>query len=123
MQETLTWLSQWCDKNFMSINASKTVEILIDFGWTKTEVSQFQLQDSAIEIAQSAKLLGVTISQNLKWDKHAEHIHAKASQRLHYLRTLRRSGLTQVQLRQVYTTLVRPVLEYASPVWSTGLSA
>ena len=122
MQETLNWLSQWCDKNFMSINASRIVEIRIDFGRTKTQVPQLQLHDSVIEIAQSAKLLGVIISQDLKWDKHADHIHTKVSQRLHYLRTLRRSGLTQVQLRQVYTTLIRPVLEYACPVWSTGLS-
>ena len=45
MQETLNWLSQWCDKNFMSINASKTMEIRIDFGRTKTQEPQLQLHD------------------------------------------------------------------------------
>ena len=123
MQSTIDWLVQWCDHNFMSINAAKTVEIRVDFGKEKVQVPQLHVGDNTIKVAPSAKLLGVIISHDLKWDKHADHIYMKASQRLQYLRILHRCGLTQDQLRQVYITLIRPILEYASQVWTTGLSS
>ena len=54
--------------------------------------------------------------------KYVYYIQQKASKRLYYLRELRRSGVPQSELCKVYTTLIRPVLEYACPVWSTSLS-
>ena len=106
----------------MTINATKTKEIWIDFHKTKVNIPQLHIGNNDIEIASNGKLLGVIINKDLKWEKHVEHLYAKASKRLHYLRVLRRCGLKQVQLRQVYITLIRPVLEYACPVWSTSLS-
>ena len=45
----------------------------------------------------------------------------KAGKRLYMLYQLKRAGITQKDLVSVYVSVVRPVLEYACPVWQTNL--
>ena len=68
-----------------------------------------------------AKLLGVTFSCDLTWNKHVENIVGKASKRLYMLYQLKRAGINQSDLVSVFLSIVRPVLEYACPVWHTNL--
>ena len=42
---------------------------------------------------------------------------AKGNRRLYPLRVLKQCGAPPASLAKVYTTIVRPVLEYAAPVW------
>ena len=73
---------------------------------------------SVIERVLTCKLLGVYISEDLSWNVHIEHIVKKANKRLYALRTLKKSGLTTMQLVHVYCSTVRFALEYAFPVWA-----
>ena len=49
---------------------------------------------------------------------HCDYIVKRARKRLYVLRVLIKSGLPPADLIQVYCSLVRPILEYASPVWA-----
>ena len=69
----------------------------------------------------SAKLLGMTISHDLKWNMHSSELIRKCSSRLYFLRQLKRSGVAPSKLVQFYVTCIRPVLEYASPVFHRSL--
>ena len=60
----------------------------------------------------------MTISQDLTWNKHVANIVKKAGKRLYQLK---HAGITQKDLFSVYVSVVRPVLEYACPVWHTNL--
>ena len=42
---------------------------------------------------------------------------SKASQRLYFLKQLKRAGVSHAQLLHFYILVIRPVLEYAVPVW------
>ena len=56
------------------------------------------------------------LNSHLKWSDHVKHITAKASHSLNYLRhTLFASPPTVKSA--AYNCLVRPLLEYVSPVW------
>ena len=48
---------------------------------------------------------------------HINSITSKASKRLYFLKQLKRAGVPQNQLLHFYTAVIRPVLEYAAPVW------
>ena len=64
------------------------------------------------------KLLGVTFQKNLKWNAHIEDITRKANKRLYHLRECRKSHLpTEVGIT-TYQSKIRPILEYASPLWA-----
>ena len=65
----------------------------------------------------SAKYLGVTISEDLKWSEHISNITKKTNQTLGFLK--RKILVHNKDLKSTaYKTFVRPQLEYASTVWS-----
>ena len=66
-------------------------------------------------------MLGVTISNNLTWSKHVDNIVSKAGKRVYMLYQLKRAGISQLDLVKIYVSVIRPVLEYPCPVWSTNL--
>ena len=62
-------------------------------------------------------ILGVTFSDDCSFSAHIAGLVKKGSCALQSLITLRRLGFSQSQLKTVYVTYVRPILEYACPVW------
>ena len=45
----------------------------------------------------------------------------RVATRLYYLKVLKRSGLTSDHLLHFYVAVIRPILEYCSPVWNHNL--
>ena len=70
-----------------------------------------------IERVSSFKLLGVIISSTLKWDEHAAMICSKTASKMHFLKIIRRAGISQADALCFYMTVIRPVLGYTCPVW------
>ena len=61
------------------------------------------------------------MSNDLTWNIHVDNIVSKAGKRLYMLYQLKRGGISQRELVQIYIAIIRPVLEYACPVWNTCL--
>jgi hypothetical protein len=74
-----------------------------------------------IEIVDSFQLLGLTIQNNLKWDKHVEKICKKASKRLYFLSQLKRVKVQTKELVEFYVTCIRPVLTNVCEVFNFNL--
>lgn len=124
IQESADIALQWTNDNDMKINTTKTVEMVIDFSKGKvksTALPNITMDGIRIERTDCAKVLGIYISSDLTWNKHVDHIVSKASKRLFMMYQLKRSGVTQADLLKIYLSVVRPVLEYACPVWSSAL--
>ena len=62
------------------------------------------------------KYLGVTISKDLKWNTHVSNSCTKANKNLGFLDVTYRHA-TNMLRKWLTEGLVRPVLEYAGPVW------
>ena len=108
----------------MKIYSEKIKEINISFaqdGNFRSTIPNIKIYGRDIAQVCHAKLLGVTISQDLTWNKHVDNIVNKAGKRLYMLYQLKRAGITQKDLVNVYVSVKRPVLEYACPVWHTNL--
>ena len=70
-----------------------------------------------LENVDQAKYLGLTITKNLSWKKHISNIISKATNvRLYLQRNLLYFDKESKLL--CYKVFVRPILEYACPVWS-----
>ena len=67
-------------------------------------------------------LLGLWQQDKLCWSYHVEQTVKKASDRLYYLRECRKANVTTEIGITLYCSEIRPLLEYASPVWD-GLHA
>lgn len=103
------------------LNESKCKELRISFTKSKNTLEPVTINNTNIEVVPSAKLLGVMISNDLKWNVHVEMICKKVAARLYFLRQLKRAKVPANDLLSFYTTCIRPVVEYASPVFHTAL--
>ena len=113
-------ICSYASSHGMKLNPSKCKELRIDFlQYKPSDLPPLQMSGSIIEQVPSYKLLGVHLSQNLSWSIHCDYIvkRAQASLRFACLNELK-SGLPPADLIQVYCSLMRPILEYASPVWA-----
>ena len=76
----------------------------------------YTLHQQTLEQVQSAKYLGLTITDDLDWGQHISEITCKATKTLGFL--WRNLALAPRHTKEVaYKTLVRPQLEYAAPIW------
>ena len=67
-------------------------------------------------LAKKIKCLGVTITNDLKWNTHVSNICTKANRTLGFLR--RNLAACPLDVKEsAYKGLVRPILEYGSSVW------
>ena len=103
----------------MRLNPIKCKEMTINFMHKHNLITNpIVIDNNAIEGVPNYKLLGVILSSNLKWNSHIENITKKANKRLFSLRILKgRSGASPRSLIRVYLSIIRPLLEYAVPVW------
>ena len=70
-----------------------------------------------LEFSQSEKDLGVTITNNFKWNTHHRSILSKASQKLGLMKRTCSFTKNKRFKKTLFLTLVRSQFEHASPVW------
>ena len=68
-----------------------------------------------LELVSHAKILGLTVSSDLKWTVHVEKIVSKATKRLYLITQLKRAKVPIEDIIQIYCACIRSILEYASP--------
>ena len=71
----------------------------------------------------SAKVLGVTLYSNLKFDEHVKNILTIFSQRCYLLKCLKGQGLPAKQLNFVFCAIVMSRILYPLPAWGGFLSS
>jgi len=85
------------------------------------DLNHIVINDKQIDVVWHAKILGVNFSSDLKWNHHISEVVKKAWKRLFCLSRLKRAGLGSDELVQFYRTCIRPITEYACPVFHDGL--
>ena len=84
--------------------------------WIKKINASYSLEGTVLENFGKIKYLGVTITNDLKWNIHVRNICTKANRTLGFLRGNLATCPRDVK-ESAYKGLVRPVLEYGSSVW------
>ena len=70
-----------------------------------------------IEQVYTYKYLSLTITPTLKWDEHIDQLCLRAKKLLGYVYHILYGNVQPTSLCDLFTTLIRPILEYASQVW------
>ena len=111
-------IHDYCIEHKMKLNPKKCKEMYINFMTNSvTSLRPICVGYKEVERVGTYKLLGVIISDDLKWNAHVEYVIAKAAKRLFALRLLKRAGVMPKDILKVYLCNVRSVLEYAAQVW------
>ena len=121
MQSEMDSLAKWSESNFMNINIKKTKEMLLG-SIGKTQPLPVLLACSPIDRIHSYKLLGLHVSDTLKWNDHVSSVCSKAASRLHFLKLLKRASMSPDDLIHYYQSVIRPVTEYGCAVFNSSLT-
>ncbi len=96
-------LTSWCQDNCLSLNVSKTKELIVDFrNRQQRPYTPLMISGTPVERVSSFKYLCVNISEDLTWTAHIQTQVKKARQRLYHLRQLRKSRVSPAILNPEY---------------------
>ena len=111
-------LTSWCQENNLTLNVSKTKEMIVDFRrQRRVQHSPIYINDAEVERVSSFKFLGVHITEDLSWTLHADTVVKKARQRLYFLRKLKKFGSNTKILTNFYRCIIESVLTGCITVW------
>ncbi len=110
-------LSEWCSANNLTLNTTKTKEIILDFRKHRADPAPLYINGDCVERVHSFKFLGTIILADLTWSANTTAVIKKAQQRLHFLRVLKKNNLKEKLLETFYRSAVESLLTYCITVW------
>jgi hypothetical protein len=116
LQSDLNSLSAWSRTWLLQFNASKCVVLKI----RQSLNYSYTLNGLILQSVTSQRDLGVIISKTLSPSTHIQNSVKKANQRIGMVRHCF-TDLTEIKVKKLYIAIIRPVLEYGSPVWNPWL--
>ena len=100
MQERCNELVEHSQEARMIVNDRKTKEMIIG-PILKDPPPDLLLNDAVVDRVSTFKLLGVYVSNDLKWTEHFRTVTTKVSSRLHFLKQLKRTGCAEGDLPHI----------------------
>ena len=82
-----------------------------------------EIGGEALSLVSHTRILGITISENLKWNEHINIVTKKARSRVYLLIKMMSNGFDHELILDVYTKEIRSILEYGCVVFHHGLSS
>ena len=108
-------------KDKMKINESKCNIINFNFSSKNSPPQNLELNNNKIISVDRVKLLGVIISNDLSWRENTAEIVKKVNKKFYKLCRLRKFGVKQDVLLTTWKIFMRPIAEYAAPLWHSSL--
>ena len=107
--------------SLFQLNPTKCKELVVCFKKTPSSCDPIKIDSMRFEKVSSAKVLGVTISNDSKWNDYVDTITSKAARRLFLLSQLKRAGLSSDDLLAFYYSVIRSVLEFSCQLFHRSL--
>ena len=122
LQDDINTLAKWVDNNHLTLNASKCKCMVISrLKKRSIPFVPLKLHEQAMEKVSQYKYLGVIIKEDLTWSSHINEITTKARRMVGLSYRQFYAWTSTPALLQLYKSIVRPHVEYASQVWSPYL--
>ena len=121
-QEYLTTIKEWTEKQRMILNQKKTKAMIFNFTEDYQFSTRLNLNGENLEVVSEAKLLGVMITDDLKWDVNTDYLVKKANARMQLLRKVTSFTCSKEDKREIYILYIRSILEQSNVVWHSSLT-
>ena len=115
INKDLQIISYWSKQWLVDFNPSKTETMFFSLNHNDT-LPNIVFDGTVVNFVDVHKHLGVSLSADGSWHEHISNIVKSASKIINTMRLLK-FKLTRDSLNQIYISYLRPILEYASPVW------
>ena len=122
-QKNFGLINKWTKSKKMMLNMKKTKIMIINFTKNKQFTKLLQENNMNIEVVTKFKLLGTWITNYLKWDVNVQYLVKRAYGRLQLLNKAASYTRNKGDLKSIYKTHIRFILEQSSCVWNSSFSA
>ena len=115
LQLDLSKVVQWAKKWLLRLNPDKCESIVLS-NKRSPPVPNYYLDAKLISSKPVARYLGIFVDRHLNWNEHCKYVAARATRSLNFLRYSLFNCPAAVK-SATYKCFVRPIMEYACPVW------
>ena len=124
LQSDIDTARDWCNKNNMAINPSKTTCMTIGSRQKLNGLNELKLSVDDINIVnvESQKLLGIHIDNNLTWKTHIDKTCKKLVSKLFLLKRIQ-YYLTFEMKQLFYNAYITPIFDYGCVTWQRANTA
>ena len=112
----------WCDKNYIYLNVSKTKEMCTDFRKNQKCHKPVYIKGEALERVDTYKYLGVIFESKLNWKENINSVLKKVNSRMHYIRKLKSFGVNSDMLVTFYNAVMCSIVTFGSVCWGGNIS-
>ena len=112
----LSKISAWAKTWLVNFNALKTESLLISRKHNQAIHPSIYMQDHLFREVEVHKHLGLYLSKDCSWHMQIKYIIEKAWTRINVMRKFK-FELDRKSLEIIYTSFIRPLLEYGSGIW------
>lgn len=115
----LQTLNAWSKRWLVTFNAIKTVYMIISRKKNIPQYAPLILDGTILKKVESQSHLGLIISNDFTWHEHIRSLSTKASKKVGLLWQLS-NELPRHCLENIYTTCIRPVMEYGAQIFDNS---
>jgi hypothetical protein len=118
-QEVINRMILWCEKNKLSLSASKTVMLQLKGKYDRARPPTIYANGTSIRMVNTVRYLGVDIDERLGVSTHVTRVSEKAKTLFHRFTRLSKEmwGLDSKTLLTIYKAVVEPIMTYCSAGW------
>ena len=119
LQNSLSLIKEWYDKNMLVVNASKSSTMLVTTRQreaTLLDNMQLFLGEEMLQDVECCDYLGLKIDKNLNFSKYVNSLCNQLCAKIWFLSRLRKF-LPFESLVQIYKSYIQPKIDYAITVW------
>ena len=124
MQSLLNQLKNFTDRKSLKIKEVKTNVMKFNTSTSLDFPPELHMEGfrNNLEVITETKLLGVMVTNDLKWGANTEYICRKAFKKMWALRRMKILDIDPYIICDVYVKEIRSLLELAVPAWHSGLT-
>ena len=119
LQNSLSLIKEWYDKNRLVVNASKSSTMMVTTRQREASLSdnmELFLGEDKLQDVECCDYLGLKIDKNLSWNKYVNSLCNQLCSKIWVLSRLRKF-LPFNSLVQIYKSYIQPKIDYAITVW------
>ena len=121
-QSQLKIINEWTNQKKMRLNVKKTKNMTFNFSKKYQFNTKLSVMDIDIDMVDETTLLGTVITNQLTWDRNTEELSKKGYKRMQLLNAAASFTSNKKDLKDIYITFVRSVLEQSAVVWHSSLT-
>ena len=121
-QTHLDKINTWTEENQMQLNTEKSKYMVVNYTTNWQFSTRLSIENKYLDQIKETKLLGVWLTDDLKWEKNTRELTKNAYARMTILRRLHEFNIPIEDLICIYVLFIRSRVEYSAIVWHSSLT-